>query len=1282
MLKPRAFIKQAALGLVSVLFSGSALLAQIAIDPSGSTGGGSSNTGTPGSKLNGPKADDPAGRIDWWRQRLGGDLTPEFMAHVMSEADKQRQLYPDQFPSGPATNISHPEGVPLPLASTLTTWTNLGSTKSNKIQNGIVLTNVNSGRLRTILPDPTDPNTLYILSSGGGLWKTNNLLSSPPTWRFLSDRVGSTMGGSVAFGKVNTGVGTTLYLGLGDAFDLGVGGFVIKSSDAGTTWSAPIQLTGTVGATTYTATRILDLKVDTTGASDVILVGTNAGLFRSTNSGVSYSIVNNASFNGKYVWSLIRTGVSTWVASVEDYAVAGGTGALLRSTDGGVTWGVSGTIAGAGRMTLGIGAPGDAIAYCFAANTGDAAQLNLYRTTTGGTAWAATSTTSASTPAQSNADQGNNDYMHTQAFYNHMLLVDPSDATRNTVYVGGNLSSAKSTNGGGSWTVLSNWLAQYGRPYVHADFHCAAFTNAGGTARVMFGSDGGLFISANGGTTFDDTKNIGLITHLIYAMDSGPLNNCDANSVLMGLQDNGNHNRIGATSVFDQTSGGDGFGVAWSQATNAYSFCAYVFNAFSRCTVNPPDDQSKWSNFVGGLGSTGGTDNGASYYFVTPIITAPAGADSTGSVFYTYGNTGTGTNSKKIFRTTGGANWAALGTLPSVGSPAAKLGVRAVSHGVAAHPTDPNRLAAACNGGYLITTINAGTLWTPILLSTAVPAVGGRTWQGYNSGAEWVSNNILFACSESTLVNSIHVAKSLDGGATWAAAETGLPDLPVVKLLCDQGDATGNTLYAATWLGVYRTLNGGTSWSLFGTGMPQSLVTDLYIHPTSAFLRASVWGRGIWQVGPTPTYTAPSFSIQPASGTFTPPAAFTLSPTISNTYPTATYQWRRNGVNIAGATSASLTVTPTTCSSGGDFTLVATNCAGTTISNVATVTSTVAAPIITTQPANVRYAVGTNFTLSVTATGTGLTYQWRRAGINLTNVAPYSNVTTPTLTVTSPVAGTAGSFDCVVTGSGGCIVTSNAATVATTVSAANIITNPVDTTVNAPANATFSVTAGGGGVGGATTAVTIAFQWRKNSVNLTNAAPNTWTNASIAVSANPGTATSVLTVGPTTDTSGGVFYDCIATTSGGSATSSGAKLTVNRTYTPATAVSIASSLPTAAFGTPVTFTAVGSGSVLGGTATAAPASAYQYQFWVYLDDALGWTMVQDYSATNTYVMPGTTQPGGYGVGVDCRTSSTALWDTFNSIDYFVITPIAHGPSVPLTNTTARPKFMGGHSAIR
>ncbi|MBP1773911.1 MAG: hypothetical protein H6P99_3074 [Holophagaceae bacterium] len=779
--------------------------------------------------------DEAWGRLEWFRERMGGELGADFTRHLLSEAEKERAKYPALFQS--------PSGPERPVALNGTAWTNIGPTTSAFTQNGLTLTKVDSGRLRVILPDTADTtgNTVYVLASGGGLWKTTNFLSATPTWTPLTDFIGSNLSGSAAFGRATS----TLFVGAGDPFDLGIGGFMVKSTNGGTSWSSSIQL--------GTASKVYDIKVDTTQATDIVLVGTNNGLHRSTDAGATYAPVASIPPTMK-VWSLARTSTG-WLAATESTG-ASPTGTLYRSTDQGATWtAVAGVLSGAGRITLGQGLPGDAVVYGFAANVGDSAQLDLFRSGDGGATWTPLNITTKA-PTNPNADNGTLDLMADQAFYNHMILVDPSDASRNTVYLGGQLGSAKTTNGGTTWTLTSNWLAQYGLPYIHADFHCAAYSNLAGTARLYFGTDGGIFTSTDGGTTWDDTKNKGLVNHLIYALAANP---GVPGSALVGLQDNGTRIRSGLTSTFNQVRGGDGFGVGWAQdvtSASAVSLSSYVYNAIRRSTTSPVVDQANWSAFTTGLASAGSS---SVYNFVTPIVTPPAGADPTGQTFFTYSKTG-------VIYQSSATGWSAIGTAGSGGITAGRI-VRAVSHGIGVSPTDLQHIAAAGSSGYLMLTANGGGTWTEVFLGAA-PATPGLVagWQGFNSNVAWANNNLLYACSEATAAGAVRVAKSANGGSTWASANGNLPDVPVTKLVVDPGDGTGNTVYAATWLGVYRTTDGGTTWSVFGTGLPQGRATDIWIAPDSSSIRVSTWGRGVWEMVNAPV--AGTVNITPATGFF------------------------------------------------------------------------------------------------------------------------------------------------------------------------------------------------------------------------------------------------------------------------------------------------------------------------------------------------------------------------------------------------------------------------------
>ncbi|MGH7749951.1 MAG: immunoglobulin domain-containing protein, partial [Candidatus Dormibacteria bacterium] len=197
------------------------------------------------------------------------------------------------------------------------------------------------------------------------------------------------------------------------------------------------------------------------------------------------------------------------------------------------------------------------------------------------------------------------------------------------------------------------------------------------------------------------------------------------------------------------------------------------------------------------------------------------------------------------------------------------------------------------------------------------------------------------------------------------------------------------------------------------------------------------------------------------------------------------YQWQKNGANIAGATGTSYT-TPVTVitDSGSTFDAVVTNTAGSVTSNAATltVTSATVAPTITTQPVNQTVIAGQTATFTVVAGGTApLSYQWQKNGANIAGAAGTS-YTTPVTVITD----SGSTFDVVVTNTAGS-VTSNAA--ALTVNAATvaptITTQPVNQTVTAGQTATFTVVAGG--------TAPLSYQWQKNGANIAGATGTSYT---------------------------------------------------------------------------------------------------------------------------------------------------------------------------------------------
>jgi hypothetical protein len=90
------------------------------------------------------------------------------------------------------------------------------------------------------------------------------------------------------------------------------------------------------------------------------------------------------------------------------------------------------------------------------------------------------------------------------------------------------------------------------------------------------------------------------------------------------------------------------------------------------------------------------------------------------------------------------------------------------------------------------------------------------------------------------------------------------------------------------------------------------------------------------------------------------------------------------------------------------------------------------APTISVQPANVTCITNTTTNFTVTASGTGLTYQWETNGVNVANGTQFSGATTASLTASNVVIAQSNTlFDCKIVGTCGSI-TSSVATLTVT----------------------------------------------------------------------------------------------------------------------------------------------------------------------------------------------------------------------------------------------------------
>lgn len=230
--------------------------------------------------------------------------------------------------------------------------------------------------------------------------------------------------------------------------------------------------------------------------------------------------------------------------------------------------------------------------------------------------------------------------------------------------------------------------------------------------------------------------------------------------------------------------------------------------------------------------------------------------------------------------------------------------------------------------------------------------------------------------------------------------------------------------------------------------------------------------------------TVIQISQDPAPDSACPGGTASFFVTATGTSPS--YQWRKDGVNMPGENSATLTLTDVDAGDEADYDCVVSNDCGSETSNTASFTLD-AAPVVTVPPANETVCDGDDHTFTVTATGSGLSYQWRKDGANILGQ------TSASLSLTDIVTADAGLYDCVVSNLCGAD-TSIAATL--TVNDVPIITeDPAGANECEGDDAVFSVVASG---------ADLSYQWRKDNVDMPGetSATLTLTNITAADVAN------------------------------------------------------------------------------------------------------------------------------------------------------------------------------------
>ncbi len=693
-----------------------------------------------------------------------------------------------------AAPATAPAGVTAaPVNTAMANWTPMGPLA---VPNGQTYGGARvliSGRVTAIAPHPVIGDTVYIGTSRGGVWRTDD---GGQTWTALGDDQPSLAIGALAIGindplvlYAGTGEGnvqlySTAYpLSSAPGVYLGVG--VLRSTDGGATWVND--------ASTLLANHsFYRIAVDPADANHAF-AATSRGLCRTTD-GVTWTALAGGGLPAISSSVIACTDVFVDAGDATGntvYAAFWGSG-IYRSPDAlaanpTFTLLTTGLPAGAStsRISLKQAASSPAHKYALVAANNDVF-LGVYRTNTAaGDTWQVC--TSSGT-------------IQLYGAFTSDVNVDPT--TPDVVYVSGvELYKCQRNPVTAAWSVTNIGGA------IHPDSHTFGF-HPTLNQTIYSGNDGGFFVSHDGGATWDDTPNEGLCLMQYEAIDSHPTSDT---IVQCGTQDNGTQQYRNSPVHYHSADGDGGYAVI-SKVNGNDVMHSYYQNTPERSTA--AGKYGSYSPISTGLNGSG--------LFYPPSAISP-----------TSDRLAWATNVVNIDDTMGTGGWPGAGvTLPAINGK-----VSAVSF------ANDSLIYCATTSGQVYRLDRSGATWTTRVLHAAPLPVGQWIWDVHSLPGD--DDTVLVAFSGFGLAKHVwQGAVSAAGTATWNAVSGGLPDVPMYALCL----ASATDWYVGSDIGVFRTTNGGTTWINYSQGLPNTAVYDLRRRAGSNLLRAATHGRGLWEI--------------------------------------------------------------------------------------------------------------------------------------------------------------------------------------------------------------------------------------------------------------------------------------------------------------------------------------------------------------------------------------------------------------------------------------------------
>lgn len=668
-----------------------------------------------------------------------------------------------------------------------------------------------------------DPMTYYMGTTGGGLWKTDDM---GITWSNVSDGFFKT--GTVGAVAVAESDPNVVYVGMGEHAVRGVmthsGDGLYRSTDAGKTWKH-IGLTETrhIARICVHPNDPNTLLVAAQGA----LYGNNTerGIFKSTDGGSTWRhVLKVDDKTGCVELSMDMNNPRILYAAMNEYGrlpwkvISGGVGSgLYKSIDGGETWEklTEGLPNELGKMSIAVCRSNSERVYALIEGNSEKEEGGLFVSNDAGKNWSRIT---------------NDHRLIQRAWYYIEMFPDPLNDQ--TVYV---LSAPclRTTDGGKTWEEMGG---------THGDYH-DLWINPKNSRNMVIANDGGAAVSFNAGKTWSAQSN--MPTAQIYRIN---VDNQFPYRIYGGQQDNTSvsiaHRELGSRSIstasWTYSAGGESAFLAFDPDNPRY-----VLGGSYQGTIEVLDTKaSAGTNIMAapiqylGLDAK---DCKYRYNWNAPIIWSKHEPNT-----YYHG-------AQLLLKTNDmGKTWTE----------------------VSKDLTRNEKEKQGKGGGPLTNEAVGAENYGTLAYVIESPQERGVIWTGSDDGLVHLTTdgcknwkNVTPAGLQECLVNAIEVSphdkatayiattrykfndhkpglwKTTDYGKTWTKINNGLPENAFTRVVRED-PARRDLLYCGTEIGLFISWDGGKNWSPFQLNLPVTPITDLRVHKGD--LIAATSGRSFW----------------------------------------------------------------------------------------------------------------------------------------------------------------------------------------------------------------------------------------------------------------------------------------------------------------------------------------------------------------------------------------------------------------------------------------------------